>query len=148
MCFHYNLRRGLWDCFRLPAAADVTCLMLSEAWFCQVQIISTIVWRLEFWELFRGYINATAQNGAGCWSQDSYLSRYPNSKDPTCPTELSPLSSRTQSNDNITPDRPWLYWGIFLPTIFLSNLVLQGLNGGRKTPQRSKRKLDWPSQSW
>jgi hypothetical protein len=28
----------------------------AKAWFCQLQIVC----RLEFWELFRGYINARA----------------------------------------------------------------------------------------
>jgi hypothetical protein len=47
---------------------------LAEAWFGQLQIVSAISWRLEFWELFRRYINARALVGgvSGCWSL-SYL---------------------------------------------------------------------------
>lgn len=36
----------------------------AKAWFCQLQIVC----RLEFWELFRGYINARVPRGrVGCW---------------------------------------------------------------------------------
>lgn len=51
----------MWGCFRLSAASDcdLPCALV-EAWFCHGQIVSEIVCCLEFWEVFRGYINARA----------------------------------------------------------------------------------------
>jgi hypothetical protein len=56
----------MWSCFRLSAAVDCDLSpALAEVWFCQLQIVSVIV---EFWELFRGYINArTLIGGIGSW---------------------------------------------------------------------------------
>jgi hypothetical protein len=54
--------------FALSAAADYDVpRALAEAWFCQLEIVFTIVGPLEFWELFRGYINVRAPIG-GWWS--------------------------------------------------------------------------------
>ena len=61
---------GIWGCFGLYGAADYDLpSALAEARFCQLQVVSSIVWCLEFWELFRGYINARALSGVagGCW---------------------------------------------------------------------------------
>lgn len=52
----------MWGCFGLTAAADCDVPhALAEAWFCQLQTVSANVGHLEFWQLFRGYINAGPQ---------------------------------------------------------------------------------------
>ena len=58
MCFCFNPRCGdmgllqnVWSSYDLlPALAGI--------WFCQLQILSAIVWHLEFLEFFREYVNA------------------------------------------------------------------------------------------
>ena len=72
MCFSFNPRYrdvGLLQTVRssdcdLPPA-------LEEAWFCQLQIVSAIVRYLEFWGLFRGYINAKTL--IGCYLAVDWL---------------------------------------------------------------------------
>ena len=52
--------RALSDC---PQQLSMICLVLS-----QLQIVFVIVWYLEFWELFRGYMNSRTLTGrVGCW---------------------------------------------------------------------------------
>jgi hypothetical protein len=67
-------RWGIWGWARLFRAADYDLHhALVEAWFCQMQIVSVIVWFLEFWGLFRGYENSKTPGGIcgwklfGCW---------------------------------------------------------------------------------
>ena len=64
--FVLNLRCGIRGCF---AAADHGLpRALAEAWFCQLQMVSAIVWCVESWEVSIGYINARALRGrVGCW---------------------------------------------------------------------------------
>jgi hypothetical protein len=40
--------------------------ILLRAWFCQLQIVSAIVWHLEFWEFFRGCTHARALAAEVC----------------------------------------------------------------------------------
>ena len=47
---------------------------LAGAWFCQMHMVSAIVWYLEFWGIFRGYTHAIFPRGGGmgwlvidCW---------------------------------------------------------------------------------
>lgn len=62
MCFNLILMCGDVGCFGLTAAADYDVPhALAEARFCQLQIVSANVGHLEFWQLFRGYINAGPQ---------------------------------------------------------------------------------------
>lgn len=59
---------GIWSCF-ISADSDFP-RALIEAWFFQLQVISTIMRCLEIWESFRGYINARAliSEVGGWWS--------------------------------------------------------------------------------
>ena len=51
---------------RLPVAADYDLpRALAEAWFCQLQVISVIVCHLEFWEIFKVYMNLRAPRSEG-----------------------------------------------------------------------------------
>jgi len=58
MCFYVN--PGCGDVGLLQTEADDYGLphALAEEWFCQLQIVSAIVWHWGFWGLFTGYINA------------------------------------------------------------------------------------------
>jgi hypothetical protein len=82
ICFGFTCRiimkwgNGLWGCFRYFLAVDYDWphaqYDFSHAGigmiFFQLQIVSTIVCYLEFWGLFRGYINArTLRSWVGCW---------------------------------------------------------------------------------
>lgn len=64
MCFHFNPRCRDMGCFWLFEAADHD-LPHVLAWICQLQIISVILWHLEFWQLFRGHKNARAMRDVG-----------------------------------------------------------------------------------
>lgn len=58
--------RLLWtDC----SSCDLS-HVLAEVWFCQLQRVSVTVWHLEFWKLFKWYINARALvcRVDDCWS--------------------------------------------------------------------------------
>jgi hypothetical protein len=66
MCFQFNPRCGIQDCFRLSTAADCDLPhALAEAWFYQLQMVSVIVWHLEFWGRPRGHVNARSLRGIG-----------------------------------------------------------------------------------
>jgi hypothetical protein len=68
-CCSFNPRYGIWGCFRLSTTSADYDLPHAVAglWFCQQQIVSATVWHLEFWGLFRGYINAKALKGEVGW---------------------------------------------------------------------------------
>ena len=112
ICFHFNPSCGIWRCFRLSTAADYDLPhALAWAWFCQLQIVSSAVWHLEFCELQRVYKCQGLESWEAvgvlffdhwliidwllvdcCWlhaKRKQEEIRYPDSKDQTCPKELN-----------------------------------------------------------
>jgi hypothetical protein len=115
---------------------------------CWLQIVSSVVWHLEFWELFRGYINARAPEVEACWLVVAVIPgcslmrssrvkikqeemRYSGGKDWTCPRNQWMDASHQEVVYNVT------FAVFFLGSLFLSILsVLGGWGGGReKNPQ-------------
>lgn len=60
ICFYFNPRGGIWGCF---IAAMICFMLLPKVWFCELQIVSAILWYLEFLEFFRRYVNTMAPIG-------------------------------------------------------------------------------------
>lgn len=72
ICFHFKPHVGGWGCLRFYTAADcdLPCA-LAGLWFWQLITVSERVWHLEFWRLFRWYVNARAPErvvALGLWA--------------------------------------------------------------------------------
>jgi hypothetical protein len=141
-CFCLIPSVGIWCCF---TAADYDLLpALAGVWFCQLQIVSVIVWLLGFWGLFRGYINARAPivvavQPVGDWMllvvvwevtvcEETKIkkTRFPGGEDQTCPKELDVPNLQQHCPLALYP--------------FLSYLVLGGWKHGRRGVEEGGRK--------